>query len=184
MGEFKPLMNYNDNPFIVTITKKLLTVCESVTIVTGHKSTEIEDTIKYAFLEGTLFPRVELVINPFYELGMFTSLQRGVKELKDSEWILYHFVDQPFHKEKFYKEFVSQVDNKFDWIQPVYGGSEGHPVIFKNTLFEKIVSSPQNYSLRTIRDNASTKKKIWNCNYPQILEDFDTQSDIADFKYH
>ena len=179
MGDFKPLMEYDNNPYIVVITKKLLSVCETVVIVTGHKSIEIESTIKYAFIENVLFPRVKVVVNPNFEKGMFTSLQTGVKELIDSDWILYHFVDQPFHKEKFYKEFVAQIDDNYDWIQPVYDGLEGHPVMFKKTIFEKIISSPENHILRLIRDDGSTKKKIWNCSYSQILKDFDTPEDLT-----
>jgi CTP:molybdopterin cytidylyltransferase MocA len=181
MGEFKPLMKYNDNPFIVTITKKLLNVCENVIIVTGHKSIEVEDTIKFAFLEGTFFPRVRIIINPDYEKGMFTSLQAGIRTLSDSEWVLYHFVDQPFHKEKFYNQLVAQIDNKYDWIQPLYDGKEGHPVIFRKSLFEKIVSKPAEYNLRLIRDDGITKKKNWECGYPQILKDFDTPEDLSHF---
>ncbi|MCX6170413.1 MAG: NTP transferase domain-containing protein [Ignavibacteriales bacterium] len=180
MGDFKPLMEYDDNPYIVVITKKLLSVCEIVVIVTGHKSVEIESTIKLAFIENILFPRVKIVVNPNFERGMFTSLQAGLKELIDSEWILYHFVDQPFHKEKFYKEFVAQIDDEYDWIQPVYDSKDGHPVMFKKTIFEKIISSPEDHILRLIRDDDVTKKKKWECNYPQILKDFDTPEDVID----
>jgi molybdenum cofactor cytidylyltransferase len=182
MGDFKPLMDYNSNSFIVLITKKLLDVCENVLIVTGHKSIEIENTIEFAFIENNLFPRVKIVVNPDYEKGMFTSLQTGLKELTDSDWVLFHFVDQPFHKEKFYKEFVSQLDVNYDWIQPMYNGKEGHPVMFKKTVFERIITSPENHILRLIRDDDSTKKKKWECSYPQILKDFDTPEDLKSFQ--
>lgn len=181
MGDFKPLMDYNNNPFIVLITKKLLDVCENVIIVTGHKSIEVENTIKFAFIENNLFPRVKIVVNPDYEKGMFTSLQTGLKELTDSNWVLFHFVDQPFHKEKFYKDFISQIDENYDWIQPMYDGKEGHPVMFKKTVFEKIITSPENHILRLIRDDGLTKKKKWECSYSQILKDFDTKEDFEKF---
>ncbi len=181
MGDFKPLMDYNNNPFIVLITKKLLTVCENVIIVTGYKSIEIENTIKFAFIENNLFPRVQIVVNPNYEKGMFSSLQAGLKKLISSDWILFHFVDQPFHKEKFYKELVAKIDNDYDWIQPIYDGIEGHPVLFRNTIFEKIISSPQSHMLRLVRDDGMTKIKKWKCNYHQILKDFDTPEDLKSF---
>lgn len=178
MGDFKPLMEYNNNPFIVTITKKMLDVCENVVIVTGHKSVEIEETVKFAFIENNLFPRVKIAVNPDYEKGMFSSLQTGINELTGTDWVMFHFVDQPFHKEKFYKEFISKLDEEYDWIQPMYEGKEGHPVLFKNTIFDKIISSPASHILRLIRDDGNTKKKIWNCTYPQILKDIDTKEDL------
>lgn len=182
MKEFKPMMLHNNSPFVVTITSKLLHVCEKVVIVTGYKNTEIESTIKYAFVENNLFPRVKLVYNPNFETGMFTSLQTGLKELTNSDWVLYHFVDQPFHKEKFYKEMLEQIDDNYDWLQPVYDGKEGHPVLFSKKIFEKIFSADPGSSLRLIRDDGDTKKKKWECNYPQILKDFDTKEDFDEYK--
>jgi molybdenum cofactor cytidylyltransferase len=182
MGDFKPLMEYDNDPYIVVITKKLLSVCETVVIVTGHKSIEIESTIKLAFIENNLFPRVKVLVNPNFEKGMFTSLQAGLKELLYSDWILYHFVDQPFHKEKFYKEFVTQINDEYDWIQPVHEDKEGHPVIFQKTIFEKIITSPEEHNLRLIRDDGVTKKKKWECGYSQILKDFDTPEDLIHSK--
>ncbi len=112
---------------------------------------------------------------------MFTSLQTGLAELKNSDWIIYHFVDQPFHEEIFYRELISQIDDNYDWIQPCYYGKEGHPVLFKKNIFNKILTADSSYPLRMIRDDGYTKIKKWECDYSQILKDFDTQSDINKF---
>ena len=176
MGQFKPLMLYEDKSFVVTIVEKLLTVCERVVVVSGFKSDNVKSVCSLQFAD-----RVECVYNPIFEMGMFTSLQTGLAELKDSDWIIYHFVDQPFHQEKFYKELVSQIDDKYDWIQPCYNEKEGHPVLFKKNLFKKILTADPSFSLRLIRDDGNTKIKKWECGYSQILNDFDTQSDIEKF---
>ncbi len=190
MGTFKPLMNYEGEPFVVGITRKMLKVCDRVVIVTGFRNEDVGSLIKSEFstlpagmqvLNSQFSIRVECVFNPNYEHGMFTSLQAGLAELKDSDWIIYHFVDQPFHEEKFYCELISQIDDNYDWIQPCSNGKEGHPVMFKKTIFEKILNSPSDYSLRLIRDNGDTKKKKWECGYSQILNDFDTNEDIDKF---
>ena len=112
---------------------------------------------------------------------MFTSLQTGLGELKKSDWVIYHFVDQPFHKEKFYSELIVQIDDNYDWIQPCYNGKEGHPVLFKKNIFGKILTADTSSSLRLIRDGVDTKCKKWECGYAQVLNDFDTQSDIEKF---
>ena len=176
MGQFKPLMLYKDKSFVVTIVEKLLTVCERVVVVTGLKSNEVISVCRSQFAD-----RVGCVFNPNYELGMFTSLQTGLAELKDSDWIIYHFVDQPFHQEKFYGELISQIDDNYDWVQPCHNGKEGHPVLIKKNIFEKILTADPSSSLRLIRDDCNTKKKNWECNYSHILNDFDTQSDIEKF---
>jgi len=183
MGEFKPLMLYKDKSFVVTIVEKLLTVCERVVVVTGFQKEKIEELIKskFSILNSQFSIRVDCVYNPNYEKGMFTSLQAGLTAIKYSDWILYHFVDQPFHEEKFYKELVNQVDNKYDWVQPVYDGKEGHPVIFRKTMFQKILTAHPSSSLRLIRDDSETKIKKWECGYYQILSDFDSKEDMQSF---
>ncbi len=49
---------------------------------------------------------------------MFTSLQTGLTAAINSDWILYHFVDQPGLPNKFYQEFIKQIDDEHNWIQP------------------------------------------------------------------
>ncbi len=190
MGQFKPLMLYKGKSFVVTIIEKLLTVCERVIIVTGFQKEKIESTINSQLAtlpagrqvsNSQFIKRIECIYNPFFEKGMFTSLQVGLKELKNSDWIIYHFVDQPFHQDKFYNELIKQIDDKTDWIQPRYNGMDGHPVLFKKNIFEKILTADPFSSLRLIRDDGGTKGKNWDCSYSQILNDFDTHSDIEKF---
>lgn len=178
MGEFKPLMLYDDLPFVVNIIIKLLSVCDQVVVVTGYRRNEIENTIQKAFESDNLLSRIKMIFNPDYEKGMFTSLQIGVKQLTNAEWILYHFVDQPFHPIKFYEDLIYQIDNNYDWVQPRYDSAEGHPVLFKKTLFEKIILSPSEFWLKFIRDDGITKRKNWETEYPHILKDFDTKDDL------
>jgi molybdenum cofactor cytidylyltransferase len=178
MGAFKPLLSYQHNPYVVVIVKKLLSVCEYVTVVTGFNNSELYATIRFGFVDGLLFPRVNVVHNDEFQKGMFSSLQTGLKSLSKPEWILYHFIDQPFHEKKFYSELVGQISNDFDWIQPVYSGKEGHPVIFNEKVADKIIDSPPESILRTIRDLPGVRKKYWNCPYQSILKDYDTPEDV------
>lgn len=183
MGQFKPLMIYKDKPFVITIVEKLLTVCEKVVVVTGYQKEKIESTInsQFSISNSQFTKRIECIYNPIFGKGMFTSLQTGLTELKDSDWIIYHFVDQPFHEKKFYRELISQIDDNYDWVQPCFNEKEGHPVIFKRNIFEKILTANSSSSLRLIRDDGNTKIKKWECGYSQILNDFDTQLDIEKF---
>jgi molybdenum cofactor cytidylyltransferase len=191
MGNFKPLMEYNGESYIVGITRKLLKVCSKVVIVTGFQKEKVESTINsQSALDGQVLHLstgrqvlhsqiVTCVYNPDYEKGMFTSLQTGAKSMKDFDWVLYHFVDQPFHNDKFYEELILQIDDNYDWIQPVYGNEEGHPIIFNKKVIELILCGSQNATLRLIGDLPAIKKKYWNCSYSNILKDYDTPDDIC-----
>lgn len=181
MGAFKPLLEYNGEPFIITITKKLLLLCERVIIVTGFRSNEIETVLTSHFSSQDFNNKITTVFNPDYEKEMFTSLQAGLKGLKNSKWVLYHFVDQPFLSENFYNDFISQLDAHYDWIQPTYNNSNGHPLIFNKRVADIIVNSPSDSNLRAVTSGHTLRKKYWNCLYPDVLKDFDTIEDIQNF---
>jgi molybdenum cofactor cytidylyltransferase len=120
---------------------------------------------------------ISIVVNQEYEKGMFTSLQCGLKQLRNSEWILYHFVDQPGLPDLFYKEFAGQVDDNFNWIQPEYKNKKGHPIVFDKEIFSLITNASAKKNLNNISKHPQVKKKFWKCNYPQVLQDIDTQQD-------
>ncbi len=177
MGSFKPLDDFRGEPFIISITRKIINHCGKVLIVTGYKSDEINSAINSRFTDEN----ISLVDNADYDKGMFTSLQKGINEVINYDWVLYHFVDQPFFTEEFYSEFIEQINESSDWIQPSYNGKEGHPVLFNKKVSRLILKSPQNSNLRIIKNDPSINKALWNCNYPEVLVDFDSKMNISDY---
>ncbi len=184
MGEFKPLMQFNREPFVTGITRKLVSFCEKVVIVTGFQNEKVEALIdsQFSILNSQFSNKVACVYNPNYTKGMFTSLKAGIEHLKNSEWVLYHFVDQPFFTNEFYKKMVSQANDEFDWVQPVHDGKEGHPVMFNKKVIDLISKSSLDSHLRMIRDLPDIRKNYWNCSYREVLIDFDTPEDLKNFE--
>jgi molybdenum cofactor cytidylyltransferase len=109
---------------------------------------------------------------------MFTSLKCGLNEEMNAKWILYHFVDQPGLPEEFYQAFTEQMDNKFDWIQPIYNNEKGHPLLLQNSIFNTILELPDESSLKDFSKNSDVNKKFWECSYREILQDIDFPSDL------
>jgi CTP:molybdopterin cytidylyltransferase MocA len=175
MGDFKPLLNYNGKPIIVGLIAKLVQVSTSAAVVTGHQKELIEKEIHSYFEKEE--DRIEIVYNENFASGMFTSLQKGVEHLKSSDWILYHFVDQPALPEEFYYEFVNQIDDGYDWIQPNYHNRNGHPILLNKSLFSMITEAGNNTTLKDISQNPAVKKKYWETNYKGVLNDIDTPDD-------
>lgn len=175
MGKFKPLLNYKGKSFIQNIVLKLDTVCDKIIVVTGYKAIEVEENVNQINLPS----KIEFVNNTSFEKGMFTSLQAGFGKVRESDWILYHFVDQPGVPEEFYKEFVNQIDDKHNWIQPILNGQKGHPVLIHNNLIEHILNSSNDSNLREISNDAIVKKKFWECSYKEIFQDIDTEEDYS-----
>ena len=180
MKKFKPLADYKGQTFINSIIHKLDKVCSRIIVVTGFRSDELkafiienlEETKQYEIIS-----RLNFVYNKVFQKGMFTSLKKGISEAKNCDWILYHFVDQPGLPDKFYPDFVEQVDSRYDWIQPVYNSQKGHPVLLGKNLVRLITEAPYDANLRDISRDSVVKKKIWDCDYKEIFQDIDTDED-------
>ena len=175
MKKFKPLLPYKGKSFVQNIVHKLNPVCDTIIIVTGYKANEVTENVN----DLSLHSKIEFVFNPDYEKGMFTSLQKGISETKNSDWVLYHFADQPGLPEKFYSDFFKQIENNYNWIQPVNKDQKGHPILLGKDLFESIANSSADSNLRDISKNPKVKKKYWECNYKEIFQDIDTEEDFS-----
>lgn len=171
MNSFKPILKIKERTIIHIITEKLLHVCDDVMIVTGYNSLLIESIIQKS-------NRIKFVYNENYLKGMFTSLKKGIKELLNSDWSVYHFVDQPLLPLDFYNEFADQINEEYDWIQPAFNSIKGHPILLAKSIYPTILSESDEGSLKTVSNNFHLKKLIWNCKYPHILDDLDTPEEF------
>jgi molybdenum cofactor cytidylyltransferase len=177
MGNFKPLLLFRNEPIVISMIKKLLPISSKVFVVTGFKGKDLIKVIEDQFSKSEIEDNIVFVSNDNYKTGMFTSLQKGLSEAKECDWLLYHFVDQPQIPQSFYSNFISQIDDKFDWIQPSYKNKKGHPVLIRKSLFNNIINAGENSSLKEITNSGKLNKKTWDCDYKEILIDIDTPED-------
>jgi len=198
MNHLKPLMDYQGMPFMLNIILKIHPVCEDIIVVTGHRSEEVRQEIDHllsgklklkrlnaaAFLPADwnkIRNKIKYVFNPDYKYGMFTSLQTGLRGATQSEWTLYHFVDQPQIPPPFYAEFIHQIDNSFDLIQPRFEEKRAHPILFNQKVKQLILDTAGDQNLKSVLQNNSLRKKYWDCSYSEVLIDFDTPADLPQF---
>lgn len=193
MGSFKPLLLYQKVPFVVNILAKMSTICQSIILVTGFRNQNVQEAVIRYFQSPapdfwqqggysdkewkSILPRIRFVHNPRYREGMFTSLQRGLREVTGQTFLLYHFIDQPHLPFAFYREFIRQIHPEADWIQPTYRGKRGHPILLHPRLIPSILHFPSNGTLQQFVAQSQLHRKFWECPYPQILEDVDTPGD-------
>lgn len=179
MGKPKALLLQDDLPFAIVILKKMILVCDNIVVVLGHSDEKIKDVLQ-VFIDNSdeLISSVKFVTNEQFEKGMFSSLKCGLNKVKNSEWFLYHFIDQPGLPKKFYRELTDQIDNEYDWIQPTYNNEKGHPLLLHNSILNSILELPDDSSLKEISKNNKVKKKLWDCKHKEILQDIDYPSDL------
>jgi len=176
MGFFKPLLKFNDKSFLINILEKLDKVCNRIVVVTGYKSSEISNHIKKN--KKNIETKIDLVCNIDYENGMFSSIKSGINEIKQSDWILYHMIDQPNLPQNYYIEFLKQIEPNLNWVQPSYNKKNGHPILFNSKVSNEIKKASNESNLREISKSNRIRKKYWDCNYEEIFTDIDTPHDL------
>ncbi|MCF6269985.1 MAG: NTP transferase domain-containing protein [Melioribacteraceae bacterium] len=173
MGKFKPLLTYRKKSFLYNIVTKLDSVCDETIVITGHN----DDLIEKELNSFSTKKRIKTIFNENYQDGMFTSLQTGLQGTASSHWVLYHFIDQPNLPNLFYKEFIAQIDDSFDWIQPKYNGKKGHPILLGEEVIKIILASNPKSNLKQISENHNIKKKCFDVKTKSIFCDVDTKED-------
>ena len=145
-------------------------------------SNELAGLVEYPPLQKFAEPalaNLKTVTNESYREGMFTSLQAGLNECRGSSRVLYHFTDQPDIPVKFYRGFAAQAFEGFNWVQPVYKGQKGHPVLIGKELFGPVLSAPRGSNLRVLKKSLNINECLWDCPYRQVLNNVNTPEDFS-----
>ncbi len=186
MGKDKAFLDYNGISFIKNLTLKLSSFCDNVIIVSGNNHSQIKEFVENIVHETSR--KIYLINNPKSELGMFSSLQCGIRAGKDPDWILYHFIDQQNLSLTFYSSFMDQIYAGYNWIQPSFEGRKGHPILINSRLFDRILNSDVSHNLRELSASKDFIKYFWECDHKEIFEDIDTPDqyerliELKDFK--
>jgi molybdenum cofactor cytidylyltransferase len=177
LGEPKAFLQFEGKTFIINILEKLLSYCNKMVVVFGYQSARMIEMLSSEKIFRDKRDRIIIEVNQNYERGMFSSIQSGLKQVHNSNYILIHQVDQPGLPQKFYEEFVFQIDSNFDWLQPSYSGRVGHPIIINKKVVDLILAETIESNLRFLKNRYQLTQKIWECSYPEIHQDIDTIED-------
>jgi len=173
MIHFKPLMIYNEVTFLEAIINKVINYVHKVIVVTGYNSDKIEALLSSKYDNK----KVITIFNPKYNNSMYISLLKGLELVEPNNFVLYHFVDQPTIPNEFYAKFFDQIDKESYIIQPVYKNKKGHPLIFSFNFCKHLLNSNIDSNLKIEMSKFKDSIKYWNCEYEQILKDYDTIED-------
>lgn len=141
---FKPkaLLKYNDKTFVESIVEKLKSIqlCDNL-IVLGYYKDKIEKI--------ALSLELKVIINNNPDLGMFSSVQKGVKSINEISHIMLWPVDHPAVKIDTLKQIVNvSYINPQSIIIPVYNEQGGHPTILP-PFFIDIIKNADTQKERT-----------------------------------
>ena len=168
MGRNKLLIDIDGHPVIWHSIQSMRPFVDHLIVVTGHYDKEIREALKDE-------KDIEIVTNPDYELGMFSSVKTGVKHVRAPFFLLPG--DCPFVRKETY---LSLLEGKGDIRIPNYEGQDGHPIYIDNKYREEILSSPLDMNLKLFRD--SKNYEIINVRDKNIVINLNQVSDIINLQ--
>lgn len=163
-GDFKLLRMLNGRTVLECSIAGMAAVCERIVVVGGFQAERLKPLL-------AKYPGVELVFNPDYAAGMFTSVKTGVRNvLSDSFFILPG--DIPLVPEAVYRLLAAAPG---DIAVPAYRGRRGHPVHIRSRLIPFILAWPDGSTLAAfIRHRTFATVAVAA---EEILLDLDTAAD-------
>ncbi len=171
-GSPKALARFGDETALSLIVKKASEAGFSKTIVVlGGYANVIQKSLKDL--------PCSFVINSKYQLGQLSSLQEGIRVLKEEDQAVGLFlVDQPLIK----VETIQWVLKKFqegsnEVVRPIFRGRGGHPTIFSQKICLNILQLDPNR--HTTKDALLKGHKVFDIEVSDhgVLLDFDTVED-------
>jgi molybdenum cofactor cytidylyltransferase len=166
-GRWKMALPLGDRTVLQRCVESVYEAVRRIWVVTGWQAERVE-----ALLQG--YPKVELVPNPNYRQGMFSSVQAGLAQVRAERAFLTPG-DYALVPPVVYAQMLS-IDA--DIVIPTYAGKKGHPVLLSRSAIHEILALPTD---ATLRDYVADKGFVTvEVDAPGVLLDIDTPQDYAD----
>jgi molybdenum cofactor cytidylyltransferase len=175
MGRDKALLPWRDGTFLSAVIRALQPATELVIVVAGANAPNLEPIAdaNAAFM----------VINPNPQVGQFSSLQVGLREVlnRGRDAAIITLVDRPPAE----VETIQQLRTAFlggdenIWaVVPEFGGKHGHPFVIGREMIEAFLSAPVHSSAREVEHANQARILYLPVNDPLVLANVDTPEDF------
>jgi len=168
MGVHKLLLDLGGVTLIEKCLKAMYDQCERIIVVGGYNVSSIEKIMRK-------YSRVEVVFNPDYQQGMFSSVKEGCKHVRAARFF-FTPADYPMIKKSTYTNLLAV---NGDIVLPSYQGLTGHPVLMQTTLIKELLSKDYANLRNFIISKSFIKIEL---NDPGVLIDVDTMEDYLKVK--
>jgi molybdenum cofactor cytidylyltransferase len=148
-----------------------------VLVVTGRNASSLAPVIYSA--------GASMVVNPEPDLGQFSSLQVGLREVlnRGRDAAMVTLVDRPpvsEHTVKILTEAFAKALDHFQWgVVPRFAHKHGHPFIAGREWIEEILQAPPTSNAREIRHRHAEKIVYVEVDDPMTIANINTPADYA-----
>lgn len=147
MGVWKPLLEVYGKPMLFHVLDALIPLGGPVILVTGYRGDELEAAVSPHY-PGICFAR-----NPNYHQGMYSSILQGMQHVGESHVFLITHADMPLLRHAHAAQLLSaweSLDDVFDVLRPQVDGIPGHPVLFRRSVADTALGSPELTSMEQV----------------------------------
>jgi len=143
-------------------------ICNRIVVVGGYRIDLIQEQMKKIRLDNTT---IEVVYNERFDEGMFSSVQKGCRALKEDTFFLTPG-DFPLIKKSTIHALAMCPD---EVVRPRYQNHNGHPIKLGSKVKQAIIHGDEKDNLRNILHKFN--KTTIDVDDPGILMDLDTPDD-------
>jgi molybdenum cofactor cytidylyltransferase len=143
MGQPKQLLPFGDKTMLECVIAAFQTPqVDEIRVVLGYKADEIAAKIVHT--------SCKIVKNDRYPLGMFTSMQAGLRDLpKKTKIVMLAICDQPRLKRATVEMLIKKFEGERHKILiPSYNGRQGHPPLFQAEYTKEILAMDESMTLK------------------------------------
>ena len=159
-------------PLIKHSVKNILAASiDELIIVLGYQKEIIEKLIDKN-------EKIKFVFNKDFESGMASSIKTGLDNLSEkTEAFFICLGDMPMVNHDIYNQIIRSKNNK-EIIVPTYKGQQGNPVLFSNSMRNKIMNIQGDIGAKKILELNKDKILNLDINDQSITKDFNTKSNF------
>ena len=172
VGENKLAKKIQGVPLIKHSVKNILAASiDELIIVLGYQKEIIEKLIDKN-------EKIKFVFNKDFESGMASSIKTGLDNLSEkTEAFFVCLGDMPMVNHDIYNQIIRSKNNK-EIIVPTYKGQQGNPVLFSNSMRNKIMNIQGDIGAKKILELNKDKILNLDINDQSITKDFNTKSNF------
>ena len=152
------------------LARVLDTVCPfagRVIVVTGYDAERVG-------VLATAFPRIDLVYNPWYRLGMFSSIQAGVRRVRTPRFAVVPG-DLAMLTRSAFDRVLRAAEASV--VRPLWHGTPGHPVVMDSRVVPRILQMPCSAKMHEVHSYYDVQ--YVDLEDDSVARDIDTSSELA-----
>ncbi len=177
MGRPKALLEYNGDTFLNRQIFLMLPRVEELTVVLGCHADEIRPTIPD-------LPGLRVAVNDRYDLGMLSSLQKGIATVGGgggADWILFGLVDHPLVRGRTLDRMLQACRDAAGapLAIPRFEGARGHPVAVSRAVADELCALDPSDSPQSVMRRHYAEALFVDVDDRGVIADIDRPEDYA-----